>query len=147
MQLTLSYTYRGLSFEDVVDAYWACREKYSSTFSEVPGTHFECLTSYPVPRAIAPLLPWLKAIDLQEIGKVDRETRMLHCVVLNECSRTHMTIQPDEHGNTIARATANIDTSGWNKLVIAAAPAISREQFRIQREKEAKLARRTAAAR
>lgn len=141
MKLEFNYTYRRLPFETVVDAYVECRRNSAVTFDEVPGTQFECFTKYPVPRGIAGLLPWLKTIDLKEVGHYDATNRTLRCVVENECSTTHMIMQPDGENTTVS-AECVLDVSGWNKLVVAATPTLSAQQFRLHREREARMARR-----
>lgn len=140
MRLEFKYTYKRLPFDIVFDAYVQCRRKAALTFDEVPGTHYECMTQYPVPRGIAPLLPWLKTIDLKEVGRFD--ATQLQCVVVNECSTTHMLMHEDGEGNTVVTAQCELDVTGWNPLVIAATPTLTSQQFKLHREREAKLARR-----
>ena len=140
MKLHFTYTYPNMKWEDVLSAYIWCKQNKASEFENLEGVGFQCTVSHPVPRSVAPLIPWLTSVELKEMARYDMEKQTLTCVVVNECSKTHMEITQSGK-NTRAVASTVIDTTGWNPLVTAATPTIAQARFKALRDKELKRAR------
>lgn len=121
-------------------AYLLCRQKECCQFEEVSPDCYEALLKHPLPRAVAPLVPWLDAIEIKIMVQVNRDHQTLMCVMLTETSKTHFTINSTADGLATSNAHCVVDTKTWNPLVTGLMPNIAKTKFFQRRKSERKLA-------
>lgn len=141
MKLDLKFSYADVPWDDVVAVYIQEREKECyewSTISE--GVAYEGIMKHPIPRSIAPLVPWLDALEIRLMVSINADDNILNCVMLTETSKTSMAIKNID-GVSVCTCSCIIDTATWNPLVVAATPKIATMKFKERRKHERKLAR------